>query len=1000
MAQPGQSQQERLPAELDVHYADVDERSEASLLEYVKRLAKTVRYVTAEDKAVADGWLPLFNQTVTSGDTAAPRALFEAFLRLYRYPRTAINRLTGKHLDFFYRRVLRFEPLPATPDRAHVVLGLKKGSAPVQITPSHLFDAGKDAAGAEVLYSPTAETIVNTAKIASLRSIYVDHADRGRILFAPVANSADGLGGALPEDAPAWRPFGYASLPEAEIGFALASSILRLQEGSRVITLSLAIRHDASLTPTMVEGAFQAYLTGEKQWLGPYEAQATLSAGRLQLRIDLSDSEPAVVDYNPAVHFHAYTTDAPVVQLIFKPGASIGYDDLRSVTVASARISVAAEGVTSLKLESDAGTLDPKKAFLPFGPQPVAGARFLVGYDEALGKTLSRLDLTLQWKGVPKNLFVQYKNYSADFRVRNSAFTVSSAFSDRASTHTRSGERLFESDATEPAVLNLIGAAPAASKRDAKGEYVYALNRTGTTWAKKKARQMVMKRKVSESFLASPPQAQRGIVTITLDRSFLHAEYRQQSVAKIIEKATKPDENVRLLNEPHTPTVQSISLAYAAQTADVSISSTDADDFAQLDVQFFHVGAFGQMREHGHQRAAIGIASSTEVPLLPGHDGDGELLIGVEGLRAGDSLSVLFQVDEGSADPDVSSPRPDWYVLSNNYWKKLGMTEVVRDTTNRLLASGVISFVMPADATTDNTIMPPGPIWLKAAIAQDPASTSQLVAVVANAVELQFVMTSDEAAAAHLAVSHAKGTIAKLKTPVASVAKVSQPYPTFGGTPRESDLALRTRAAERLRHRNRAVTAWDYERLVLAAFPAVQRVKCIPHAKRGSWMAPGHVLVVVVPASRTTNVPDRLQPKVDADTIARITEYLTAHASASAQIVVRNPTYQQVHTRFDVTFHAGYEFNFYSLRLQQALMEFLSPWAFGAGSAISFGGRVYRSVLLDFVEELPYVDYVTDFRLSSFVGPATSGPEVDHVEAAAPDAVLVSAASHAIGEAT
>lgn len=164
-------------------------------------------------------------------------------------------------------------------------------------------------------------------------------------------------------------------------------------------------------------------------------------------------------------------------------------------------------------------------------------------------------------------------------------------------------------------------------------------------------------------------------------------------------------------------------------------------------------------------------------------------------------------------------------------------------------------------------------------------------------------------------------------------------------------------------------------------------------------MAPGHVMVVVVPASRTANVPDRLQPKVDADTIVRITDYLTAHASGSARISVRNPTYQQVHASFNVRFHTGYEFNFYRQQVQQALVNFLSPWAFAAGSAISFGGRVYRSVLLDFVEELPYVDYVTDFKLSTFVSPATSGAEVDYVEAASPDAVLVSAASHGVDEA-
>src|SRR5262249_36469529 len=154
------------------------------------------------------------------------------------------------------------------------------------------------------------------------------------------------------------------------------------------------------------------------------------------------------------------------------------------------------------------------------------------------------------------------------------------------------------------------------------------------------------------------PAPRPGFVTLSSMRSFLHAEYRKQSVERVIQRIRRS--TVALLNEPYTPTVQSISVGYTAGTAVVSVSSPSRDDYAQLDVEFFHVGPFGQMRDHGHQRAELAFVSEKQVPLVPRYEHDGQLLIGVNGAHAGDSVNLLFQVAEGSANPDVPAQRPDW----------------------------------------------------------------------------------------------------------------------------------------------------------------------------------------------------------------------------------------------------------------------------------------------------------------------------------------------------
>jgi hypothetical protein len=392
---------------------------------------------------------------------------------------------------------------------------------------------------------------------------------------------------------------------------------------------------------------------------------------------------------------------------------------------------------------------------------------------------------------------------------------------------------------------------------------------------------------------------------------------------------------------------------------------------------------------------------SPTIPLLPAYPYTGELLIGFSHLQPGDSVSVLFQVADGSADPTLNRNPLTWFVLCDNYWKPLSCAEVVLDTTNQLLTSGIIQFVIPLSATTRHTILPSDLIWLKASIFDNVTAVCQLIEVAANAVELQFSDQGNDPK--HLLTALEQGKIAKLKPGVSAVKSVKQPYASFGGSPLEADPAFYTRASERLRHKHRCITAWDYERMILESFPSVHKVKCIPHARDNAWLSPGHVLIIVVPDLKNKNAIDPLRPKVDADTLSRITAYLKKYTGMQVQIQVKNPRYQAIQLDFKVKFHPGYEFNYYSTQLKQAITEFLSPWAYSAERELTFGGKVYKSVLLDFVEDLRYVDYVTDFKLYSYTddnkGDNKNLTDLNTVHPETPDSILVSAYSHSINSA-
>lgn len=202
---------------------------------------------------------------------------------------------------------------------------MKKGAGRVALDSGHRLSAGKDATKRELIYAPVRTAVVGAATVASLRSLDPDATPHGLLRCAAVANSADGLGAALPADNPASLPFGHPGLPPAEVGFAVGTPALRLRAGARSIAVTLAL--DAPL-PALPAGTFVAFLTGAKGWLGPFAAAANPAGNVLRVAIELPPNEPAIVDFDPAVHGYSGTSDTPLMQCLCRGVAgALGHGD-------------------------------------------------------------------------------------------------------------------------------------------------------------------------------------------------------------------------------------------------------------------------------------------------------------------------------------------------------------------------------------------------------------------------------------------------------------------------------------------------------------------------------------------------------------------------------------------------------------------------------------------------------------------------------------------------
>jgi hypothetical protein len=776
-----------------------------------------------------------------------------------------------------------------------------------------------------------------------------------------------------------------------------------MQEGARTISIEMALTGLPSELDVDSAGqnAFQVFLTGSKGWLGPKVASLQTIAGepgRYLVEVALSATEDAVVAYDAELHGHDFDSDAPLLQLLLNQQKSgFGYGELQSVTIGEAEIKVKVEEMSTLQLENDLGQLDPAKPFLPFGPQPKAGATFHVGCAEVFNKQLESFSLKLQWQNAPAKFSSIYNAPAEGYGVSdNSYFKVK--LTARVNGHeTTPTVELFDTDdaAAEYSIkVPDSGSLSTGTTKRTPLQEARGLSLQQTSWAHQHVRVAQLISPIhwfypllfSRAVLA--PRLRDGYLSLRLTNGFFHQEYAELFTKRVVAAAGQVP---NLPHEPYTPTLESLSLSYKASSGKVDFADNSTAGVVEGQLTLFQIAPFGQRRDHAYLRNQLPFLKAKTVSLLPEYPDEGEFYLGFSGIDPGRNLSVLFQVAEGSGDPDLSKPTVEWSILGDNHWRQLTADELISDGTNGLLTSGVIAFKLPNEATDRNTLLPTGHYWLRASVATNSAAVSRLIAVHPNAVQAIFVDQANDPN--RLRQPLPAKCIGKLAVPVAGIKSVSQPYASFGGRMAEDASAFRVRVSERLRHKQRAISPWDVERLVLQQFPEIYKAKCLTHTALDSCEAPGHLTLVVIPSLQNRNAVERLRPRADLDTLDRIKTYLEGLTGPTVTVHTANPLYQSIQVAFKVQFRQQLDFGFYRQLLADEIIKFLSPWAFDSGSEIGFGGRLHKTVILNHIEQLDYVDYLTDFKL--FQGGDLSN-DLGQAQATDPRAILVSAPDHVI----
>lgn len=999
---------------LDFNAVQQESQIDEETIDQFKIIFQSFFYVTHHIKLQSQ---KLLDKTLNQLQNNTPHiALFVTFLKLFEYLQGLMNGLTRRHLDFYYREVLQQKEKAGVPDKLNISFALKKGLDAYYLKKGTQLSAGKNKDDEPLIYETDQAIQLVDTKVSKVNTMYFSRDDEytrspNKSHYTAIFSKSYEAG-AFPAE---WASFGenqYQLVEEeqtmdwARIGFVIASDVLRLSEGERTIELKLVFTpgsfkhfterlHDAAAHEPEGEIANRYKVLSTGFALKLSQAHALKHITNYSFSVDEEecslafvfelglDDAPVAVWQGEASNFP--TLEKPFIELTLREECSLFmYSLVRELNVVDIQINVEASHLKGLKYYNQHGQFIPDNPVPVLGSIPTNGAYFLVGHEESLTKRLTEFELALEWYQLPiqqEGITEYFKGYGQQVTLSDYQLKVSNLKNGTwfPLEEERQVTDVFE--ATTVKDQEKLGMVSLHKKLSFDLELLQCEQAT-------EAIELEYNRKTKRGFfkveLACPKLA------------FGHGDYSKKLSDAVLHNSTlkKGQTKIDEPQAPFTPIVQNITGRYAAQATRLKDEGS---------IQLYQLGPFG------YERIRVK-AKEQPLALVPDFDAKGILMLGLNNYPRLGELSLHFEMNETFYEEVAGEvPQVKWSYMIDNKWFDFQEDELVKDTTTGFLHDGIIQFKLPKKISKGNTVLDGDCLWLKAEIERGASIRGRITGIYENAIEATW---NQEGSGVHLETALSENQAKKLVKHDPNIAKVVQPGRSFGGRMAETEIGMINRVSERLRHKNRALNARDYEELILQEFDIIYKVKCFmaEFSKKKEDAAkllipPGKVHIAVIPDVTSDVVKDKLHPKIKAYKLMDIRDFLKSKASPFVNVEVTNAFYERVRVYAKVKFR-GYESDgFYIKQLNEELLAFLNPWMSSSEKEEDFGKSVFRSEILGYVQERPYVEYVTGFSLvrintinqtNDLYDSARNVNDSEEIKATYPWSIITSADQHVI----
>ena len=966
--------------------------NDESIAQIVKELSvfnKSLTSVLNYLKSLAPGLLP---SVLKQYPFHAPQAsLFLSFVKLFEHVQKDLNDLSRRHLDYYYEELLKQSPKGASPDFAHVCFEPAANVLKSNIPSGTILTAGVDEEGYELTYATEASLELGQSKIVDLRIIHVarnpliglgsTYRSVSNVYSRTISPSSSGFVTDESGNATSFEIMGrdQSDLNEenrdmevAKLGFAISSPVLMMSEGERSIKLDFyfqlksmgslvsfieEITSRESLTPDnafykILNNIFRVQVSGKDGWFETdrYEIMPpdSWTDGNIRIELTFDISDPAIAPYDAELHGDDYENEWPVLEFTLSSRyAMYGYSYLKDLVVQRCEIEVEAQKVRSLEVFNDLGQLDSSKPFYPFGSTPDIGSYFLIGHEELCLKKLDDVSLNLQWHNLPREyggMAEYFKDYPE--KVENSSFMVGVTGLSEFQFHPIQEEVIQQFSLFD----SMDDSTRLASHRKIENIDLEKIEIQPTY--------------ESQPTMEFDNRTRTGFLKLEVtapSMGFGHGQFPNLFSEAVVANSantsgvlSKEKEKTPIPKEPLAPQLRSISLNYKASAKlfmnpdQVSQNERNSND------KIFHLHPYGNLTIF-HS----GLPQQ-KIFLLPQYDEEGYLLLGLEGLSAPMELSLYFELRANLQNVINYNtvPQTNWRYLVGDEWKAFDENDIIFDGTNNFSTSGIIKLNISAEMDLQHSFLPSGRFWLSVSAPEHTDVLSKVVFIKTNAAKVEWKKHKE---GAEWQENIPAKTISGFLSTRTDVNSVVQPFASFGGKKPEHRKQFYTRVAERLKHKNRAITPEDYEKLILNEFPDLFQVKCLNQTSFPDSIEAGKTKIIVVPKVKLED--GFYLPRVDYHRMQVIEDFLKDRVSPFAKFEVINPVYEKVRISCKVRFKSEKKQGEFINQMKRDIRSFICPWFHKNQKEMNFGGSIERDDVLTYIESLEYIQFVTKLSI-------------------------------------
>ncbi|MEN8128665.1 MAG: baseplate J/gp47 family protein [Pseudomonadota bacterium] len=962
--------------------------------------------------------------------------LFIAFLKLFQKAQYKINTFTPRHHDFYYYQFLKVAPRNHIPDSAYLVLKAAPDSDGVLVSKGTEFIAGKDQDKKERVYLADNDLVVTGAQVQSLYTLYferdklispekefnyITRAQTSRLLIDGTIDAESKLqplhifGAVQPE-------VGKKTSKEANIGFAVASGVLLLKEGSRKIEITITFTDPASLGSELgdipVDGLINAvseveFFTQFGKLLSRYllthhgmfteenkthilkKAEKLLNSVSLEvirnlLKLDRQDLFYKVLKNIFTISLTAENGWHEVPNYIIEPftnGGKAIQKGLKCILTLGPEI----DPIIPYDTKIHAGRWQTGLPLIRFS---INGTANFYPYSLFHGLILEEVSFEVNVEGT--NDLLAYNNHGqldpakpfqpfgplptcnsyfliGNYELAKKNLTALNVDIEWGELPRSNGgfrefyqgyETSFSNDVFESEVSVIQDGQWLPTRRDGKQKIpLFATKKNGGAVHQRR----FLKIDILHYF--KPINSRLSEEDFRFDIKTRNGFFKLALTGPASAFGHKEypalltrilSENVKSKKPKQIPNIPYTPLINRMTLNYSARSVINLRQDISIEPEFFgeKLYHFQPFGLHIIYPAIRGVSHC----LLPQYRYDGNLFVGISARQLSGKLTLFFHIlEDCTQQTSIERTEIFWFYLSSNRWVRFESSSVVSDTTGGLLSSGIVTLDMPEDIDKKNTIMPDGLFWLRISANKNLHSICSLYSICAQALKVSRRKGGN--ALDRFNKQLPAGSISQTSTSITGLDKICQVEESFGGRPAESPTQLKTRTSERLRHKNRASVPWDYERLILEHFPEIFKVKCFSNtASAKDKVQPGHVLIVVVPYLKESEQDKSFKPMVNAIELTRIRDCVKKLVSPFAEIEVRNPVYERIQVRCTVKLAGDAHDGYCLTKLNKTIVDFVSPWH-SIGYKAKFGWSIRRQDLESHIRELDYVDFITNFSM-------------------------------------